>query len=1714
MVQNLNILVVDDDPHLAKTLSDILRLKGYSPFIADHGKLALEKLEEVSPAVVLIDLKLPDMDGLKVMGGIKKRSPHTECIVLTGHASQTSAIKAVNMGAFSYVQKPYDIEHLIITIKRVLEKRKAALALQDSEARYRMLFNSGNDAVIVYRLQNGNRIGRFIEVNDVACKKLGYSREELLQYSFHDIEIRQNARKLPGILENLSVEKHVLYETSLVAKSQNIIPVEINAHLFNFKGYPTVLACARDITERKRTEKINDAFSVLGYTLNSVTTPKQAAEVILNTADELFGWDACHVFVYSQEDNKFYPIVAYDTFAEGRKKVSFDIWERRSDLEIAKVLTEGPRLILRKDQDKKRQSSLVPFGDTTRMSSSIMIVPIKKREKNIGTLSIQSYTPNYYSSSDLELLKVLADHCSGALDRSFTEAKLRQKEFFTNRLSELGKNLSAATKPKDAAMLILDTADEIFGWDSCFLSFYSHEEDRAYDLVLIDMVDGKRKEFPPVDEDRSLEHRIKQAMHIGARLILRENPESVDQDIHKLLTPYGDRAKRCSSLMFMPIRKGEVIIGLLSVQSYKENAYTNDDLETLQILADYCGGALERIFTETKLLESEQRLRLLTEQIPSLLWTTDKNLCFTLMLGARLNTIKLKPERLLGKSLYEFFGIKDPDFLPIANHTRALNGESATFEMELKGKFFHSYVEPLRDKEGNIIGCISVSSDITERKKAEEELKLAHEIYPKAIENTKGVPYSLNLVSGKYKFIGEGWEELLGIPRKAMTHNKLKRLVKEIVVRGADGPIPPEEYGKQFREGRLDRYRADLRIVTSQGEEKWLSDCAVPLRHEKTNKVIGSLGIIQDITERKQMEKLYESFAALGRKLGTVTNPKEAGKVILDTADELFGWDASYLAIYEEDKDELYPVIFIDRINGHHKEVAGTGNLSPPTPMARRTLAQGAQLIQDRFSSLDDYGLITFGNHKKLCASHMFCPIRKGNKNIGILTIQSYTPNTYDSESIKLFQFLADHCSGALERVLAEEKLFQSEEQLRLLTQQIPSLLWTTDQELKFRLVLGAALNVLDLDPDQLVGSTLYDFFETQNPDFLPIALHLEALEGKSANYDMELLDKHFHAYIEPLRDPKRNIIGCICVAHDITDRVHSEEALRKAHEELEKRVEERTRELTLSNALLKREINERKRAEQNLENSLSLLRATLESTTDGILVVNNEGHVLNFNQRYIQMWNLTKSVLKKRAYKSLEKFCLRKLKNTPDFQNKVKELASQPDANSFDIVELKDGRIFERYSMPQRLGNKTVGRVWSFRDVTKSKHAEEVLARSEAIYREAIENAAGVPYRLVYKDNNYDFVGEGIESLLGYSSEDFCFPILKKSIKQIVIADPDAPQDVQEYIRAFKRGEVDQYRVDLRLITRSGEEKWVSDSSVPIHDEKTGKIVGSLGILQDVTKRKRMEEQARRQQEQLVQTEKMVALGILVSGVAHEINNPNNFIMLNIPTLDDAWKSMKPILDDYYEQNGDFLVGGVYYSQMQQHIPELLNCILSGATRIKNIVKELRDFARESRAGQMETVDINAIVKSSLTLLENMIKKSTNHFSVEYDEKIPKIQGNFQRLEQVVINLIQNACQALTSKDQKISVSSMYKPNKKRIILKIVDQGRGIPPEIQRYIMDPFFTTKRESGGVGLGLSISTKIINEHQGNLSLSSTPGKMTVATIDLPLSNSHDHPEGEK
>jgi polar amino acid transport system substrate-binding protein len=306
----------------------------------------------------------------------------------------------------------------------------------------------------------------------------------------------------------------------------------------------------------------------------------------------------------------------------------------------------------------------------------------------------------------------------------------------------------------------------------------------------------------------------------------------------------------------------------------------------------------------------------------------------------------------------------------------------------------------------------------------------------------------------------------------------------------------------------------------------------------------------------------------------------------------------------------------------------------------------------------------------------------------------------------------------------------------------------------------------------------------------------------------------------------------------------------------------------------------------------------------------------------------------------------------------------------------------------------------------------------------------------------------------------------------------------------------------------RRAEEALVTyrDQLEELVEQRTAQLTAANEQLkQEINDRKRAEQEARLQQEQLFQASKMASLGTLVSGVAHEINNPISFITLNGPTLKKVWQDVTPILDEHVRTNGDFYLANMDYDDLRERIPTLLSDINEGAMRVSTIVTDLKEFARQSAPEFTDRVDINEVTKTAIGLVLNTVKKSTNRFSQTYRPNIPLVKGNIHRIEQVVINLLANASQALTDSEQAVSISTTYDHKSDCVVVEIRDEGAGMSPEVMQQIKDPFFTTKRDAGGSGLGLSMSDRIVTDHGGRMIFKSVVGQGTSVKVYFPVSS---------
>jgi C4-dicarboxylate-specific signal transduction histidine kinase len=272
--------------------------------------------------------------------------------------------------------------------------------------------------------------------------------------------------------------------------------------------------------------------------------------------------------------------------------------------------------------------------------------------------------------------------------------------------------------------------------------------------------------------------------------------------------------------------------------------------------------------------------------------------------------------------------------------------------------------------------------------------------------------------------------------------------------------------------------------------------------------------------------------------------------------------------------------------------------------------------------------------------------------------------------------------------------------------------------------------------------------------------------------------------------------------------------------------------------------------------------------------------------------------------------------------------------------------------------------------------------------------------------------------------------------------------------------------------------------------------------MLRDISERRRSEEEDRQYQQRIIQTDKLTTLGILAGAVAHDISNPNQVILADSRILNRAWIQIHPTLAKRTSGNDQFLIAGFPLRELVDNIGGWLGDIEANSEKIDAIVKGLKSYIR-NEPKVMTSVDLSAVVRSAVQLMAYHIRRATANFSLSLQDRIPSIRGNAQQLEQVVINLILNACQALEDRDKAVEVATASEGAGGTVSLRVRDGGCGISEEDLLRITEPMFTTKTESGGIGLGLYITDSIVKEHRGSVHFASAPGSGTEVTVTFPV-----------
>ena len=282
------------------------------------------------------------------------------------------------------------------------------------------------------------------------------------------------------------------------------------------------------------------------------------------------------------------------------------------------------------------------------------------------------------------------------------------------------------------------------------------------------------------------------------------------------------------------------------------------------------------------------------------------------------------------------------------------------------------------------------------------------------------------------------------------------------------------------------------------------------------------------------------------------------------------------------------------------------------------------------------------------------------------------------------------------------------------------------------------------------------------------------------------------------------------------------------------------------------------------------------------------------------------------------------------------------------------------------------------------------------------------------------------------------------------------------------------------------------------VEEEEDGSKIGSVIVrISDITERKLFERQ-------LIQKEKMASLGVLVSSIAHEINNPNNFVSFNIPILKDYIEEMIPIVDEYAALRRDFEICNLTYSEFRQDIFKLIVNIENGSERISSFVSNLRNFSQTKYKKVQIWVELKEVIESVLSICHSKIKRAVKSFIKNIPQDLPKVYTEPYALEQILLNFLVNAAQASDKHDSWVKLDvTVNDARREHITIEVSDNGCGIDSDAQLKIFDPFFTTKSQIEGTGLGLYVCHTLAERLNGHIDVESEPGKGSVFRLILPV-----------
>jgi two-component system cell cycle sensor histidine kinase/response regulator CckA len=437
--------------------------------------------------------------------------------------------------------------------------------------------------------------------------------------------------------------------------------------------------------------------------------------------------------------------------------------------------------------------------------------------------------------------------------------------------------------------------------------------------------------------------------------------------------------------------------------------------------------------------------------------------------------------------------------------------------------------------DGKLVGSFGMYEDITERRRAEQAQREAEERFRSLFENaTEGIFQSTT--DGRYLSVNPALARMCGFASPSEMISRVEDLGNEIY---ADPNVRTvfkhliEKYGsvKDF----------EYEVRRRDGAKIWISENAHVVRNPD-GEILSYEGTIEDITARKRAELERQVTFEIIHAVNVTDNLDDLLSLIHIALKKVLYAENCFIALYEPGTGMFHFPFFVDQFD----------QAPPPQRVGKSCTAHvyrtgQAMLIPQRtFDLLAEEGKVELVGTPS--PSWLGVPLRTPAATIGVLVVQHYEDeNAYTERDQEFLGSVGGQIALAIERKRSEEKVRESEARLRVLVEQLPAVLWTVDRGLRFTSALGAGFARLKIKPDELVGMSLLDYFETADQTFLPIAAHRRAVAGEPMTFHVEWKSGSYACHVEPLRDSDGQVSGAICMSLDITDRKQLEEQLRQA---------------------------------------------------------------------------------------------------------------------------------------------------------------------------------------------------------------------------------------------------------------------------------------------------------------------------------------------------------------------------------------------------------------------------------------------------------------------------------------------------------------------------------------------------------------------------------------